>query len=200
MTSRRLSGLTATPKYDEPDMYTLKLYYGGDLVQKPRVQYKDGRIEYFDNFSAEEGSILELRKMVKSLKFSDKKINFWFKFGSKSYPKVRQIKTDAELLSIMYEIPKNKEVEMFVEHVIEDQWDYEVEVEGYISDELWVESETDVPLEDWEFEVGDNVNVNAFVDATVNASVEHLFMHIYCSLITCLGSTLIGEDRLIFGS
>nr|GMD04340.1 uncharacterized protein LOC109174707 [Ipomoea batatas] len=172
MTSRRLSGLNATPKYLLPDMYTLKLYYGGDLVQKPRVQYKDGRIEYFDNFSAEEGSILELRKMVKSLKFSDKKINFWFKFGSKSYPKVRQIKTDAELLSIMYEIPKNKEVEMFVEHVIEDQWDYEVEVEGYISDELWVESETDVPLEDWEFEVGDNVNVNAFVDATVNASVD----------------------------
>nr|GMD98817.1 Zinc/iron permease [Ipomoea batatas] len=169
MTSRRLSGLTATPKYDEPDnMYTLKLYYGGELVLKPKVQYKNGRIEYFDNFSAEEGNILELRKMVKSLKFSDKNVNFLFKFGSKSYLKVKQIKTDAELLSIMYEIPKNKEVEMFIEHVIEDQWDYEVEVEGYISDELWVEYETNAPLEDWEFEVGDNVNVNAFVDATVD--------------------------------
>nr|GLL26925.1 uncharacterized protein LOC109151318 [Ipomoea trifida] len=172
MTSRRLSGLTATPKYDEPDMYTLKLYYGDELVLKPRVQYKDGRIEYFDNFSAEEGSILELRKMVKSLNFSDKKVTFWFKFGSKSYPIVRQIKTDAELLSIMYEIPKNKEVEMFVEHVIEDQWDYEVEAERYISDELWVQYETNAPLENWEFEVGHNVNVNAFVDATVNASVD----------------------------
>nr|GME15552.1 Zinc knuckle family protein [Ipomoea batatas] len=35
-------------------MYTLKLYYGGEVVLKPRVQYKNDRIEYFDNFSAEE--------------------------------------------------------------------------------------------------------------------------------------------------
>lgn len=33
------------------------------------------------------------------------------------------------------------------------------------------------------------------------AWIQPLFMHIYCSLTTCLGSTTqIGEERLIFGS
>nr|GLL49956.1 uncharacterized protein LOC109151318 [Ipomoea trifida] len=120
--------------------------------------------------------------MVKSLKFSDKKVKLWFKYGYKSYPKVRHIKIDAELLSIMYEIRKNKEVEMYVEHVIDDEWNYEVEAEGYISNEVWVQYESNVSLQDWEFEVGEgydnggtlenNVNVNTIVNASMNVNAS----------------------------
>nr|GMD46813.1 uncharacterized protein LOC109151318 [Ipomoea batatas] len=137
MTSRRLTGLIETPKYTTEDagFYTIKMYYGGEFVLQPAFDYQKGRIEYFDYFNGEESNMLELRKLVKELKVNDKKVNFWFKYGTCRDPKFKKIKTDAELYNIVYEIPENKTVEIFVEHVVEDQWDYDVEM-THISDEV----------------------------------------------------------------
>nr|GMD43707.1 Zinc knuckle family protein [Ipomoea batatas]GMD45323.1 Zinc knuckle family protein [Ipomoea batatas] len=142
MTSRRLTGLIETPKYTTEDagFYTIKMYYGGEFVLQPAFDYQKGRIEYFDYFNGEESSMLELRKLVKELKVNDKKVNFWFKYGTCRDPKFKKIKTDAELYNIVYEIPENKTVEIFVEHVVEDQWDYDVEM-THISDEVRIMNE-----------------------------------------------------------
>ncbi|XP_031108377.1 uncharacterized protein LOC116012841 [Ipomoea triloba] len=116
------------------------MYYGGEFVLQPALDYQKGIIEYFDYFNGEESSMLELRKLVKELKVNDKTVNFWFKYGTCRDPKFKKIKTDAELYNIVYEIPENKTVEIFVEHVVEDQWDYDVEM-THISDEVRIMNE-----------------------------------------------------------
>nr|GMD68611.1 60S ribosomal protein L19-3-like [Ipomoea batatas] len=67
---RRISGFDTTPTYvgEEPSVFTIKLHIGGDLVWHPTTGYKDGRVEYFDHFNCHEGSLLDLRRMVKQLK------------------------------------------------------------------------------------------------------------------------------------
>nr|GMC51826.1 hypothetical protein Iba_chr01cCG9860 [Ipomoea batatas] len=58
---------------------------------------------------------------------------------------------------------------MFVEHVVDDQRDYEAEAEGYISNELWVQSErTARTLEDWEIEVSEGPSCDVGVEENVN--------------------------------
>ncbi|CAH9088002.1 unnamed protein product [Cuscuta europaea] len=112
MTSRRLNGLNVTLKQtkDERHTYTIKMYYAGDLVHEPVVQYKNGRVEYFDYFNGEEASILELRKLVKKLRFCSKKDIFWLKYGSGKFPSVRRIKTYEDIYNIFYELPENREM------------------------------------------------------------------------------------------
>nr|GME12190.1 Zinc knuckle family protein [Ipomoea batatas] len=79
MTSRRISGLDTTPTYvgEEPSVFTIKLHIGRDLVWHPTTGYKDGGVEYFDHFNSHEGSLLDLRRMVKQLRFCDKKVQSW---------------------------------------------------------------------------------------------------------------------------
>nr|GMC46503.1 uncharacterized protein LOC109193258 [Ipomoea batatas] len=125
MTSRRINGSNTTLTYDGEDssVFTIKLHIGGNLVWKPKVEYKDGFVEYFDHFNCDEGSLLDLRRMVKQLSFCDKKVQFWVK---------------------VKEVPANKELDMYVEHLYDDQWDYEVEISRSLgNDALLTEEEDD---------------------------------------------------------
>nr|GMD67271.1 serine carboxypeptidase-like 51 [Ipomoea batatas] len=70
---------------EDAGFYTIKMYYGGEFVLQPAFDYQKGRIEYFDYFNGEESSMLELRKLVKELKVNDKKVNFWFKYGTSDH-------------------------------------------------------------------------------------------------------------------
>nr|GMC90757.1 Zinc knuckle family protein [Ipomoea batatas] len=116
MTSRRINGSNTTPTYygEDSSVFTIKLHIGGTLVWKPKVEYRDGFVEYFDYFNCDEGSLLDLRRMVKQLRFCDKKVQFWVK---------------------VKEVPTNKELEIYVEHLYDDQWDYEVEISRSLGDD-----------------------------------------------------------------
>nr|GMD40996.1 uncharacterized protein LOC109168401 [Ipomoea batatas] len=124
------------------------MHIGGDLVMRPRLSYKNGIVEYFDHFNCDEGSILDLRRMVKQLRFCDKKVQFWYKYGNTKKPKVMKLSSDADILGLITDIPKNKELDIYVEHHYDDQWDYEVEIDRKLGDDTLmydeVESEDDI--------------------------------------------------------
>ncbi|XP_019173229.1 PREDICTED: uncharacterized protein LOC109168401 [Ipomoea nil] len=112
-------------------VFTLKLHIGGNLVWKPKFEYRDGFVEYFDHFNSEEGSLLDLRRMVKQLRFCDKKVQFWVKKkGRKNAKKLElsKLTSDADIIVLDLEVPTNKELDIYVEHLYDDQWDYEVEI------------------------------------------------------------------------
>ncbi|XP_031106159.1 uncharacterized protein LOC116010790 [Ipomoea triloba] len=118
------------------------MHIGGDLVMRPRLSYKNGIVEYFDHFNCDEGNILDLRMMVKQLRFCDKKVQFWYKYGNTRKPKVMKLSSDADILGLITDILKNKELDIYVEHHYDDQWDYEVEIDTLMHDA--VESEDDI--------------------------------------------------------
>lgn len=130
--------------HEDEDAYTLKIYYGGVLILKPAIAYYGGRVEYFDYFCGEKGSIVCLRRMVKQLKCDDRRFNFWFKRGEE----VRLIKGDVELYIVLYDMPIIREIDVFVEHVTNEQWDYNVNMDGYISDELLLHERNDTTLQE----------------------------------------------------
>nr|GMD08245.1 Zinc knuckle family protein [Ipomoea batatas] len=102
------------------------------------VEYRDGFVEYFDYFNCDEGSLLDLRRMVKQLRFCDKKVQFWVKVKGitrRKKTEVRKVSTDAEILLLNLEVPTNKELEIYVEHLYDDQWDYEVEISRSLGDD-----------------------------------------------------------------
>nr|GMD63728.1 uncharacterized protein LOC109174707 [Ipomoea batatas] len=133
MTSRRISGFDTTPTYvgEEPSVFTIKLHIGGDLVWHPTTGYKDGGVEYFDHFNCHEGSLLDLRRMVKQLRFCDKKVQFWVLVKGKGRKNSRKhelkpLINDADIVNLVGDVPPNKELDIFVEHLFDDQWDYDV--------------------------------------------------------------------------
>nr|GMC55505.1 uncharacterized protein LOC109193258 [Ipomoea batatas] len=140
MTSRRINGSNTTPTYDGEDssVFTIKLHIGGNLVWKPKVDYRDGFVEYFDYFNCDEGSLLNLRRMVKQLRFCDKKVQFWVKVKGKPKSRktdLRKVTNDADILVLNLEVPRNKELDIYVEHLYDDQWDYEVEISRSLGDD-----------------------------------------------------------------
>nr|GLL37740.1 uncharacterized protein LOC109193258 [Ipomoea trifida] len=146
MTSRRINGSNTTPTYDGEDssVFTIKLHIGGNLVWKPKVDYRDGFVEYFDYFNCDEGSLLDLRRMVKQLRFCDKKVQFWVKV--KGNPKsrktdLRKVTNDADILVLNLEVPRNKELDIYVEHLYDDQWDYDVEISRSLGDDVLLTDE-----------------------------------------------------------
>nr|GMD08754.1 Zinc knuckle family protein [Ipomoea batatas] len=127
-------------------VFTIKLHIGGNLVWKPKVEYKDGFVEYFDHFNCDEGSLLDLRRMVKQLRFADKKVQFWVKVkGRRNTKKIelRKVSTDTDILVLNLEVPSNKELDIYVEHLYDDQWDYEVEISRSLGDDALMTDEGD---------------------------------------------------------
>nr|GME05002.1 Zinc knuckle family protein [Ipomoea batatas] len=154
MTNRRINGSNTTPAYDGEDssVFTIKLHIGGNLVWKPKVEYKDGFMEYFDHFNCDEGSLLDLRRMVKQLRFCDKKVQFWVK-----------------VKGLSLEVPANKELDMYVEYMYDDQWDYEVEISRSLgNDALLTEEEDDGSEQHSEREVEGPNTMFQEVDVEVN--------------------------------
>nr|GMD04202.1 uncharacterized protein LOC109168401 [Ipomoea batatas] len=107
-------GDTKTDDGEEDSVFTIKLHIGGDMIFKPRFSYKNGFVEYFDHFNCDEGSILDLRRMVKMLRFCDKKAQFCEQ-------------------GVGYMI--------YVEHLYDDQWDYDVEISRELGDDTLLEDE-----------------------------------------------------------
>ncbi|XP_031111982.1 uncharacterized protein LOC116015956 [Ipomoea triloba] len=157
MTSRRISGFDTTPTYvgEEPSVFTIKLHIGGDLVWHPTTGYKDGGVEYFDHFNCHEGSLLDLRRMVKQLRFCDKKVQFWVLVKGKGRknsrkPELKPLINDADIVNLVGDVPPNKELDIFVEHLFDDQWDYDVEISRELGDDCLLydeSSENEVEVE-----------------------------------------------------
>ncbi|XP_031127786.1 uncharacterized protein LOC116029881 [Ipomoea triloba] len=129
---------------EDSSVFTIKLHIGGILVWKPKVDYRDGFVEYFDYFNCDEGSLLDLRRMVKQLRFCDKKVQFWVKVKGKPKSRktdLRKVTNDADILVLNLEVPRNKELDIYVEHLYDDQWDYEVEISRSLGDDALLTDE-----------------------------------------------------------
>nr|GLL49578.1 uncharacterized protein LOC109150412 [Ipomoea trifida] len=88
-------------------------------------------------------SILDLRRMIKQLRFCDKKVQFWYKYGNTRKPKAMKLSSDADILGLITDIPKNKELDIYVEHHYDDQWDYEVEIDRELGDDTLMHDEVE---------------------------------------------------------
>ncbi|KAH0639647.1 hypothetical protein KY285_036233 [Solanum tuberosum] len=66
-----------------------------------------------------------MRLCVKKLNV-DRKVKFWFKFGPYFETGIRLLTNDSDIYKLVYEIPVNREIEIFIEHTNEDQWSYDV--------------------------------------------------------------------------
>ncbi|XP_019191044.1 PREDICTED: uncharacterized protein LOC109185560 [Ipomoea nil] len=80
--------------------------------------------------------------MLKQLRYADKKVQFWDLVKVKGNGRKKPTKTDlkpllndADIVSLVEEVPPNKEVEIFVEHLFDDQWDYEVDISRELGDD-----------------------------------------------------------------
>nr|GLL27489.1 uncharacterized protein LOC109150412 [Ipomoea trifida] len=80
-------------------------------------------------------SILDLRRMVKMLRFCDKEVQFWYEYGNTRKPKLMKLSSDADILGLITDIPMNKELDIYVEHLYDDQWDYDVEISRELGDD-----------------------------------------------------------------
>nr|GMC90929.1 putative transposase, MuDR, plant, MULE transposase domain protein [Ipomoea batatas] len=138
MSSRRVLGLDRTPNYVGEDefVFTIKLYHGGVLVVHPYLDYLGGKVEYFDYWAGDHGSMLGLRQMIKSLRYDDRKVQFWYKYGDCTPLKIRRLDRDKDVIDLNFEIPKNKEVEIIVEHLDKENWNYDVNVDYYIDERV----------------------------------------------------------------
>nr|GLL29618.1 uncharacterized protein LOC109177396 isoform X2 [Ipomoea trifida] len=84
--------------------------------------------------------------MVKQLRFCNNKVQFWVKVkGRKNTRKIelRKVNTDAEILGLSLDVPANKELDLYVEHLYDDQWDYEVEISRSLGDDALLTEEED---------------------------------------------------------
>nr|GMC73464.1 uncharacterized protein LOC109146838 isoform X1 [Ipomoea batatas] len=119
MTSRRINGSNTTPTYDGEDSYvfTIKLHIGGTLVWKPKVEYKDGFVEYFDYFNCDEGSLLDLRRMISRSLGDDALFSDVQEEGSEqqSEREVEGLETVFEEVEVEVNGPTSKGVENVVE-------------------------------------------------------------------------------------
>nr|GMD14479.1 Zinc knuckle family protein [Ipomoea batatas] len=172
MTSRRISGFDTTPTYvgEEPSVFTIKLHIGGDLVWHPTTGYKDGGVEYFDHFNCHEGSLLDLRIMVKQLRFCDKKVQFWVLVKGKGRknsrkPELKPIINDADIVNLVGDVPPNKELDIFVEHLFDDQWDYDVEISRELGDDCLLYDESSENEVEVEQESGNEVEEDNLIDS-----------------------------------
>ncbi|XP_019196663.1 PREDICTED: uncharacterized protein LOC109190596 [Ipomoea nil] len=78
--------------------------------------------------------------MVKQLRYCDRKVQFWAQVKAKGRKnsrksELRPIITDADIISLVEEVPPNKELDIFVEHLFDDQWDYDVEISRELGDD-----------------------------------------------------------------
>nr|GMD81010.1 Zinc knuckle family protein [Ipomoea batatas] len=76
--------------------------------------------------------------MVKQLRFCDRKAQFWVLVkGRKNTRKteLRPIINDADIVSLVGEVPPNKELDIYVEHLFDDQWHYDVEISRELGDD-----------------------------------------------------------------
>nr|GMC82343.1 Zinc knuckle family protein [Ipomoea batatas] len=82
--------------------------------------------------------------MVKQLRFCDRKAQFWVLVkGRKNKRKteLRPIISDADIMSLVDEVPPNKELDIYVEHLFDDQWDYDVEISRELGDDCFLYDE-----------------------------------------------------------
>nr|GMD74603.1 Zinc knuckle family protein [Ipomoea batatas] len=87
---------------------------------------------------------MDLRRMVKQLRFCDKKVQFWVKVKGKPKSRktdLRKVTNDADILVLNLEVPRNKELDIYVEHLYDDQWDYDVEISRSLGDDVLLTDE-----------------------------------------------------------
>ncbi|XP_019153866.1 PREDICTED: uncharacterized protein LOC109150412 [Ipomoea nil] len=97
--------------------------------------------------------------MVRMLRFCDKKVQFWYKVVNIRKPTVLRINSDADILGLITEIPVNKEVDIYVEHLYENQWEDDVEISRELGDDVLLHDE-EVSMESDEVEAGDEVELH----------------------------------------
>nr|GMD34144.1 Zinc knuckle family protein [Ipomoea batatas] len=76
--------------------------------------------------------------MVKQLRYCDRKVQFWVLVKGRKNPRkieLRPIINDADIVSLVGEVPPNKEPDIYVEHLFDDQWDYDVEISRELGDD-----------------------------------------------------------------
>nr|GME05568.1 uncharacterized protein LOC109190596 [Ipomoea batatas] len=93
--------------------------------------------------------------MVKQLRFCDKKVQFWVLVKGKGRknsrkPELKPLINDADIVNLVGDVPPNKELDIFVEHLFDDQWDYDVEISRELGDDCLLydeSSENEVEVE-----------------------------------------------------
>nr|GLL35573.1 uncharacterized protein LOC109185560 [Ipomoea trifida] len=76
--------------------------------------------------------------MVKQLRYCDRKVQFWVLVKGRKNPRkieLRPIINDADIVSLVGEVPPNKEPDIYVEHLFDNQWDYDVEMSRELGDD-----------------------------------------------------------------
>nr|GMC46865.1 uncharacterized protein LOC109150412 [Ipomoea batatas] len=73
--------------------------------------------------------------MVKMLRFCDKKVQFWYEYGNTRIPKLMKLSSDADIIGLVTDILVNKELDIYAEHLYDDQWDYHVEISRELGDD-----------------------------------------------------------------
>ncbi|XP_073152403.1 uncharacterized protein [Henckelia pumila] len=121
MARRSNSSVESTPDYGilrEPNLVTIKMHYGGKLNSiGNHDEYIGGSLEYFDFFDLDKLAMVELWGFAEDLGFKDKySIKFLHKIGY-NFKSGRYLENDSDVLEVRNHIPKNYEVEIFIEHL-----------------------------------------------------------------------------------
>ncbi|XP_073063780.1 uncharacterized protein [Primulina eburnea] len=120
MAKRSIMSLEFTPNYGwmrEPTLVTIKLYYNGSMdSNRKRKTYKGKSTEYFDFVDMDKIGLIELWGYAEQVGCVEKdNFRFWHKIG-KSLNNGRYLENDADVVQIRNHVPKNFEVEIYIEH------------------------------------------------------------------------------------
>ncbi|XP_075520701.1 uncharacterized protein LOC142553992 isoform X2 [Primulina tabacum] len=101
----------------EPTLVTIKLYYNASMdSNRKRKTYKGGSTDYFDFVDMDKIGLIELWGYAEQVGCVEKdKFRFWHKIG-KSLNDGRYFESDADVVQIRNHVPKNFEVEIYIEH------------------------------------------------------------------------------------
>lgn len=67
-----------------------------------------------------------MRLCVKKLNVDDRILKFWFKFEPYFETSTRLLTNNSDINKLVHKIPVDREIEILIEHINEDQWSYDV--------------------------------------------------------------------------
>ncbi|XP_004295812.1 PREDICTED: uncharacterized protein LOC101295700 [Fragaria vesca subsp. vesca] len=94
------------PDYDNPDYFSIKVYYGG-YIDHISGTYIGGSISYYDNVDKDKMSLTEVDGMVRGINcaYGGQMIDYWYSIGGEDNQKTK-LNNDSDTITMCCRVPE----------------------------------------------------------------------------------------------
>ncbi|KAK8590294.1 hypothetical protein V6N13_057188 [Hibiscus sabdariffa] len=105
------------PKYGvHSEKFSTVIHHGGFIVRRPRFKFTGKLVDYFDNLDVDTMFMFEIVAMVEKLGITYSVKVFW-QLADKPI-EVKQLKTDADVMEMVSNLPRDHYVHLYLEEVV----------------------------------------------------------------------------------